>query len=77
MARRDQPRADLQCRTIRASTMPVMTSPTNPSTVLSAFQAGREPSPMSSTLAGQRALQPLNAGFQNIIPATLKATFCA
>ena len=57
--------------------MPVMTSPTYASIVPSVFQADREPSPMSSTLAGQLALQPLKAGFQNIVPATLKATSCA
>ncbi len=56
--------------------MPVITSPTKPSIVLSVFQAGREPSPMSSTLAGQLALQPLNAGFQNIVAAVLSAAFC-
>ncbi len=76
MARRDQPRADLQCRTIRVRTMPVITNPTSPSIVLSVFQADREPSPMSSTLAGQLALQPLNAGFQNIVAAVLNAMFC-
>ena len=31
---------------------------------------------MSSTLAGQLALQPLNAGFQNIVAAVLNAMFC-
>ena len=41
-----------------------------------AFQAGIEPSPASSTLAGQLALQPLNAGFQNIVAATLNAMDC-
>ena len=57
--------------------MPVTTSPTYPSIVLSVFQADREPSPMSSTLAGHLALQPLKAGFQNIVRATLKAMLCA
>jgi hypothetical protein len=54
--------------------MPVSTSSTDPLIVLTAFQAGREPAPISSTLAGQLALQPMNAGFQNIIPARPKPT---
>jgi len=54
--------------------MPVSTSPTDPLIVLTAFQAGREPAPISSTLAGQPASQPLNTGFQNIIPARPKPT---
>ena len=54
--------------------MPVSTSPTNPPIVLIAFPADREPSPTSSTLAGQLASQPLKAGFQNTIAAALKPT---
>ncbi len=37
---------------------------------------GWEPSPTSSKLAGQPAWQPLKAGFQNIVAATLNPVIC-
>jgi hypothetical protein len=56
--------------------MTVKATPTYPLIVLMASQAAIEPLPTSSTLAGQLALQPLNAGFQNIVAATLNAMSC-
>ncbi len=77
MTRRDQPRADRQWRTIRVSTIAVAITPTKPLAVLRVSQTGREPSPTSSTLAGHSVVQPMKAGFQNIIAATLKPMICA
>ena len=77
MARRDQPRADRQCRTIRVSTIAVTARLTKPPMVLRVSKSDREPSPISSTLAGHSAgVQPLKAGFQNSIAATLKPMTC-
>jgi len=77
MARRDQPRADRQCRTIKVSTIAVTARLTKPPMVLTVSRSDREPSPISSTLAGHPVVQPTKAGFQNIAAATLKPMSCA
>src|SRR5208337_2093987 len=64
ITRRDHPRADRQCRTIRASTMPVSANDPGMLAALTASHTDRELS-MSNMLAWPPPPQPQKEGFQN------------